>query len=61
MAAANGHHLVNKSATTAVCLEVGTRTLGTDTCTYADIDMMIDDSVGIYTHKDGKPYPKRSE
>ena len=55
---ANGHHLVNKGITTAVCLEIGTRTVGLDTCTYSDIDMVIDDSIGVYTHKDGKPYPK---
>ena len=57
-AAADGHHLINKSMTTAVCLEVGTRTTGRDVCTYADIDMVIDDKVGLYTHKNGRPYPK---
>jgi uncharacterized cupin superfamily protein len=56
--AANGHHLINKGVATAVCLEVGTRTRGVDICTYSDIDMVIDDDVGVYTHKDGRPYPK---
>ena len=57
---ANGHHLVNKGLTTATCLEIGARTRGVDVCNYSDIDMVIDDSVGIYTHKDGRPYPKKT-
>ena len=58
-ASANGHHLVNKSVTTAICLEIGTRTHGVDVCTYSDIDMQIDDSNGIYAHKDGRPYARK--
>jgi uncharacterized cupin superfamily protein len=57
-AAANGHHLINRGVTTAVCLEVGTRSRS-DVCSYSDIDMVVDDNVGVYTHKDGKPYPKQ--
>ena len=52
--AANGHKLVNKSGTEVFCLEVGTRSAA-DVCTYSDIDMILDRSVG-YLHKDGKPY-----
>jgi uncharacterized cupin superfamily protein len=54
----NGHHLVNKSDRMAVCLEVGSRAQD-DVCTYSDIDMRIDKREGLFTHKDGTPYPKR--
>lgn len=54
----DGHHLINKSDSLAVCLEVGTRS-GTDICRYPDIDMQIDSHVGRYTHRDGTPYPNR--
>ncbi len=55
---ANGHHLVNKSNATAICLEAGSRS-GDDNCTYPDIDMRIDSRDERYTHKDGTPYPPR--
>ena len=55
--APDGHHLVNKSGTTAVCLEVGTRTTD-DFVVYPDIDMVFDPKVGWYTHRDGTPYSK---
>ncbi|HET6655891.1 MAG TPA: cupin domain-containing protein [Gammaproteobacteria bacterium] len=54
----NGHQLINKSADTAICLEVGGRS-NEDVCTYPDIDLRIDSRDGIYTHKDGTPYPPR--
>ena len=54
----NGHHLINRSPTTAVCLEVGTRS-AEDACTYPDIDLLIDSRIGHYTHRDGKPYPPK--
>jgi uncharacterized cupin superfamily protein len=54
----DGHHLVNKSNVTAVCLEVGTR-VTEDVATYPDIDMVFDTKVGSYTHRDGTPYPKK--
>ena len=54
--AANGHHLVNRSGSMAVCLEVGTRSAD-DVCTYSDIDMRAANREGWYTHKDGTPYP----
>ena len=56
----NGHHLVNRTAADAFCLEVGTRTVARDVCTYSDIDMKIDDAVGRYAHKDGTYYPVQS-
>lgn len=55
---ANGHHLINKSDTVAVCLEVGTRSED-DFCRYSDIDMQIDSKDGRYRHRDGTPYPER--
>lgn len=56
--APDGHHLVNRSARTVVCLEVGCRS-DDDVCSYSDIDMRIDNREGRYTHKDGTPYPER--
>lgn len=52
----DGHHLVNKSASNAVCLEIGTRMPG-DCLVYSDIDMVIDKKVGSFTHRDSTPYP----
>jgi len=54
----NGHHLVNRAGTTAVCLEVGTRAAG-DRVVYPDLDMVFDPAIDGYAHKDGTPYPKR--
>jgi uncharacterized cupin superfamily protein len=54
----NGHHLLNKSNETAICLEVGSRSRE-DICTYPDIDMRIDSRDEVYKHKDGTPYPGR--
>lgn len=53
----DGHQLINTSSSTAVCLEVGTRS-DDDVCIYSEIDMMIDSKAGLYTHKDGTPYPE---
>ena len=55
----DGHVLINRSKAAAVVLEVGTRAAD-DVCTYSDIDMKVSDKTG-YTHKDGKPYPMRTE
>jgi len=55
----NGHHLVNKSGTPAICLEVGTRLDDDDFCSYPDIDMQIDGKVGEFAHRDGTLYPKQ--
>ena len=54
----DGHHLVNKSDTLAVCLEIGTRS-DDDFCLYPDIDLQIDSKVGRFAHKDGTLYPHR--
>jgi uncharacterized cupin superfamily protein len=53
-----GHHLVNRSAATATCLEVGSR-IAADTTFYPDLDMIFDPVVDGYTHRDGTPYPRR--
>ena len=53
----NGHHLLNKSSVTAVCLEIGSRNPH-DLTTYSDIDMMISKANDRFLHKDGTPYPQ---
>ncbi len=52
----DGHAIVNRSASAATLLEVGTRS-GDDVCTYSDIDMVIDSRIDRYTRKDGTLYP----
>jgi uncharacterized cupin superfamily protein len=52
----NGHHLINRSSTMAVYLEVGSRD-PQDLITCSDIDMMSSNVDGLFTHKDGTPYP----
>jgi uncharacterized cupin superfamily protein len=54
----DGHHLINRSDTTAVYLEVGSRQPA-DLTTCSDIDMMSANSDGRFVHKDGTPYPER--
>jgi uncharacterized cupin superfamily protein len=56
----DGHHLINRSSTTVVLLEVGSRNLE-DLTTYSDIDMKTASPDGRYVHKDGTPYPHRQE
>jgi uncharacterized cupin superfamily protein len=53
----NGHHLVNRSTSIAIYLEVGARALD-DLTTCADIDMMSSNADGRFVHKDGTPYPE---
>ncbi|MEO8810847.1 MAG: cupin domain-containing protein [Rhodanobacter sp.] len=53
---ADGHHLINRGAQMAVYLEVGSRS-DHDRCHYPDIDLHWDSIAGVYTHKDGSPYP----
>lgn len=55
---ANGHHLVNRSDSEAVCLEVGSRS-ATDFVVYPDIDMVFDPRIDSYAHKDGTAYPPK--
>ena len=52
----NGHHLINKSTTTAIYLEAGSRSME-DLTTCSDIDMMSSATDGRFTQKDGAPYP----
>ncbi|MES2070139.1 MAG: cupin domain-containing protein [Pseudomonadota bacterium] len=52
----NGHQLVNRSHSVAVCLEIGSRAAG-DRVVYSDIDMVFDPASGWYARKDGTPYP----
>ena len=56
----NGHHLVNRSASDALILEIGTRADG-ERAYYSDIDMQVvmDGRASHYLHRDGKPYPPR--
>ena len=53
----DGHHLVNRSETDALVLEIGSRAAG-ETAEYSDIDMRVVDDV--FVHRDGRPYPPRS-
>jgi uncharacterized cupin superfamily protein len=53
----NGHHMINRSSTTAVYLEVGSRK-PLDLTTCSDIDMKSANADGRFVHKDGAPYPK---
>ena len=50
----DGHHLVNRSNSPALVLEIGTSD-SNDRCTYPDIDLIADHSG--YSHRDGTPYP----
>jgi len=54
---ANGHHLINRSAATAIYLEVGSRN-PQDLTTCSDIDLMSSNADGRFVHKDGTPYAK---
>ena len=51
----NGHHLINRTDSTAVYLEVGSRSPD-DLTTCSDIDMKSASSDGHFVHKDGTPY-----
>ena len=51
----NGHHMINRSSTVAVYLEVGSRQME-DLATCSDIDLMSSNSDGRFVHKDGTPY-----
>jgi uncharacterized cupin superfamily protein len=48
--------MINRSGTTAVYLEMGSRHRD-DVTTCSDIDMMSTNADGRFTHKDGTPYP----
>ncbi|MDX2276021.1 MAG: cupin domain-containing protein [Hyphomonadaceae bacterium] len=51
----DGHHLINRSDTVAVYLEIGSRNWD-DLTTCSDIDMISSNSDGRFTHKNGEPY-----
>ncbi|HXW41183.1 MAG TPA: cupin domain-containing protein [Xanthobacteraceae bacterium] len=53
----NGHHLVNRSSSDAVYLEIGTRAKH-ERVHYPDVDLAVvrDDKGFRYTHKNGEPY-----
>lgn len=51
----NGHHLINRSDTTAVYLEIGSRQTD-DVATCSDVDMMCNNISDRFMHKDGTPY-----
>jgi uncharacterized cupin superfamily protein len=56
---ADGHQLQNRSQREAVVLEVGSRKAADDEADYPDIDLRFTKGRGGFSHKDGKPYPKR--
>ncbi|MGC1303173.1 MAG: cupin domain-containing protein [Caulobacteraceae bacterium] len=56
--AGDGHHLINRSDTTAVYLEVGSRQPA-DVTTCSDVDMISTNADGRFLHKDGAPYSQR--
>ncbi|WP_332879096.1 cupin domain-containing protein [Massilia sp. S19_KUP03_FR1] len=52
----NGHHLINRSGSMAICLEVGGRS-ELDRVVYPDIDLLCEPGVAGYLHRNGTPYP----
>jgi uncharacterized cupin superfamily protein len=55
----DGHHLINRSSTTAVYLEVGSRSPA-DVTVCSDVDMMCANASGRFLRKDGTLYPEPS-
>lgn len=54
----DGHHLQNRSAQTALVLEVGSRKPADDEGEYSDIDLRFLKGRAGYARKDGTPYSK---
>ncbi|HEY1725381.1 MAG TPA: cupin domain-containing protein [Steroidobacteraceae bacterium] len=52
----NGHHLINKSGSMAIYLEIGSRSAA-DVTYCSDIDLKSASADGRFVHKDGSPYP----
>ena len=52
----NGHHMINRSGSTAIYLEVGTHA-PTDVTICSDVDMMSNNADRRFTRKDVTPYP----
>jgi len=56
----NPHRLSNETAQDAVFLEVGDRSAGdSGTCPDDDLQASLLDGVWQFTHKDGRPHPRR--
>jgi uncharacterized cupin superfamily protein len=55
---ADGHHLVNRSSSDVVYLEVGDRA-GEEDVAYPDVDLKLTRRNGprVFTRRDGEPYP----
>ncbi|TWF51957.1 cupin domain-containing protein [Neorhizobium alkalisoli] len=51
----NGHHMINRSTTVAVYIEIGSRQ-HEDMTTCSDIDMKSANADGRFVHKDGSSY-----
>jgi uncharacterized cupin superfamily protein len=54
----DGHHLINRSGSDAVLLEIGTRCPGGDTAYYPDIDLALEPGKG-FVRKDGTAFPAK--
>lgn len=57
----NAHHLVNRTPSDAVYLEIGDRTPG-DSATYPDDDLKVVAAPGggwVFTHRDGTPFQEK--
>lgn len=54
---ADGHHLINRGATSATYLEVGTRS-AEEAVTYPDVDLLLrrDSDGRAFTNRKGEPY-----
>ena len=53
----NGHHMINRSNSMGVYVEVGSRH-PSDLTTCSDIDMMSSNADGRFVHKNGTPYER---
>lgn len=51
----DGHHMINRSSSVAVYLEIGSRHDG-DVTTCSDVDMLSSNADGRFLRKDGTPY-----
>jgi uncharacterized cupin superfamily protein len=54
----DGHHMINRSESDAVYLEIGSRQ-PEDVTVCSDVDMMSSSNAdGCFVHKDGTPFPE---
>ena len=58
---ADGHHLINRSGSDAVVLEVGTHDPARDKCDYPDIDTVVGPGDEPYRRRSGLPYPGKGK